>query len=108
MNAIERITNDSKDAVFKTSCLCSSDEHDLTIWIDKDEGFATEIFFNVIGPYPYSWCEDNPLITFWHRIKGALRILFTGRIVYQECFMFRDKEHVQDFVNALQEVILPD
>jgi hypothetical protein len=105
-NNIEQIRNDSQSAIYKTSCHCNDSEHDLTIWIDKpDDIFETTIFFNVCGPYPYTWKGETWLKRLWKRIYWSLRILFTGHAVFQEAFIFRDKNHVQDFIDALQEAI---
>ena len=103
MNSVERLHKDSKSASYKTTCSCHDDRHDLTIWVDNDPDFGVNIFFNVIAPYPYTWDGCNIFIRAWHRICGAAKILFTGRIVYQDAFSFRSKAHINDFIAALNE-----
>lgn len=105
MNSIERLENDSKNAVYKTTCACHDDEHNITFWIDKDEDFGMSLYMNMIGPYPYCWNGSTWYQRLWYRIKGALQILFTGYIVYQGDFMFRDRQHIIDFISALEEGI---
>lgn len=103
MNSIERLYKDSKSATYKTTCDCNDDLHDLTVWIDNDPEFGVDIFFNVHGPYPYTWSGANIFIRGWHRLRGAIQILLTGRIVYQGNFSFRNKTHINDFITALHE-----
>lgn len=103
MNSIERLHKDSKSASYKTTCSCHDDGHDLTIWVDNDPDFGVNIFFNVIAPYPYTWDGCNIFVRGWHRVRGAIQILCTGRIVYQDAFSFRSKAHINDFIAALNE-----
>ena len=105
MNSIERINEESKYACYKTTCGCNSDDHTLTMWVDKDEGFCVTLYFNVIGCYPYTWDGSTWYERLWHRICGAIKILFTGQIVYQDAFTFRDTDHVKDFVEVLQKAV---
>jgi hypothetical protein len=103
MNSIERILEDSRGNCYKTTCACHSDDHNITIWFDKEDDDFMSLYFNVVGPHPYTWKGSSWRERIWHRIYGAARILFTGQITYQDAFLFRNKKHVEDFIAALKE-----
>ena len=102
-------TYESQDMVmFRTTCWCGSDEHILHVTVDdwnnceKDPHPVVTFDFN---------CKrrDNHfskgLEKIWERIKDACKILFTGQLVVDESFIFRDENHLRDFRSALDEAI---
>jgi len=103
MNTIENCADtDWKDtAYYRTSCDCGSNEHMLTVWMDKEDDWPTlTMYFQVYGPTPYR--PDKWWQRIWQRIVGAVTILFKGKIYYEEAFIFRGKDHVRDFIKALE------
>ena len=97
--------NEFEDAIYyRAACDCSSSECDLTLELELDKEFDI-IFLNLYKDlYWASYWDDGDkwYKNLWLRIKGALRILFTGSIKVQETFVFKGKDHIQPFIDALQ------
>ena len=98
-------THEFDDAVFyRASCACTDKRCDLHLSLERDKEFNTislelndDMYY-----YSFQWIE-NPswFLDKWYRIKGAIRILFTGRIKINNSFIFQGEDHIQDFLNAL-------
>ena len=98
------ILDDFNDFVFfKSTCRCSSDRHSVTVCVERlGNENAASMYFEC------GW-RDNPEDSFakciWERLKTACRILFRGECYMDEEFIFRSKEHLEDFQNALSEAL---
>lgn len=92
---------------FRLACSCGSQEHDIDVWIENDNGLITLTFYaNVTAKY---FCSDSWYKALWWRIKTAVRILFVGSLEMQHDFYFKDKEHINGFLSALSSAKLdPD
>ena len=101
MNTIEKISS----TVFKTTCMCGETDHQLTIIFTNDEDQFYCLEFRLLAPVPYVFSGMNANNWFeeiWERIKAAFHVLWFGRIECMEEFMFRDKEHLEDFIKLIQ------
>jgi len=98
------------DAVYyRANCGCGSDECGLTLELEYDEEIK-DISLTIYEKLAYcSWFGVKILSKFyrfhdiWHRIKGATKLLFTGQIILEEAFLFRDSQQIDAFITALQE-----
>lgn len=100
-------TNEFKDAIFyRVACDCGSDEHDLHLEFEKDPEIPEMIFLNFYKQLAWSsyWRDDDKWYkNIWCRIKGATKMLFKGYITVEESFILRGKEHIDSFIEALEE-----
>ncbi len=105
MNQIEELQSDKNYIYYKTTCSCQS--HDMTLCLEHDKEInILTLYTKVTGPAPYYYKNDPWHKSLWNRIKCASKILFNGEIDYQEEFIFRGEQHIQDFIQALQEGLI--
>ena len=102
-------TNEFKDSVFyKIECDCGSDDHQITLELCHDEDLPELIDLIIYKKLGWSiyWSADKNLFTrLWKRITGALTLLFKGYVEVEESFIFQGEEHIQSFLNAINEGI---
>lgn len=96
MSNIETLKNDTDFIMYKTTCDCMDDEHDLTLCIEKEHGMVALCLYQSIYLY-----KEN----LWQRIKLALSILLKGRIQLEGGFIFRGKDHIKDLVDHLNQAV---
>jgi len=100
-------TNEFKDAIFyRVACDCGSDEHDLHMEFEKDSEIPEMIFLNFYKKLVWSsyWGDhDKWYRNFWLRIKGATKMIFKGYIEVEESFILRGEDHIDSFIEALEE-----
>ena len=103
MTQVEEIESKENSIIFKTSCSCLDTDHDMTFFLEyEDDIKMLSILFEVVGPAPYCFYSENPwYIKVYNRLKLAIKALTTGRITYQESFIFRGEKQVEDLVSAL-------
>lgn len=103
---IEVQSNMGDFVMFRTSCTCSNDGHNLDVIVDY--GTSTEnqpeisLFFHTVKLESYN---DAWYRRAWTRIKRACTILWTGDIELEDYFTFRGESHARDFINTLQEAL---
>ena len=102
------ILSDYDDFVmFKTTCACNSDDHTLSVIVEKgsdlpDSPIQSSIYFKV------SWRETftgNIFQKIADRLKAVFNILFKGYLELDEEFLFRDDNHFKNFRDVLEEAI---
>ena len=49
------------------------------------------------------WGTDNWLHQQWGKLKAIYRIIFWGYIEIEESIIFQDQEHIDGFIQALNE-----
>jgi len=91
------------DVYYRAACSCGNSEHDVTIEFEKDEDGDINLFFHKKVCYTSRWTANNIFSDFWLRLKGALKLLFTGYIELEESFMLEKGEHIDSFIKALEE-----
>ena len=97
------VLHNFKDAVvYKAECACGSDEDALILELEVDGGLMYLTMYKDLACCSY-WDCDNWFAEKWKRIKIATRMLFTGYIEVQECFIFDSEEHIDGFIQALTE-----
>ena len=88
---------------YRTTCSCGSTEHDLNIELEHDEefGFAS-IRFYINCVWEADW-NLNWFQRLYRRIKASMKLLFCGKIILEQDFIFRGKDHINGLLEALTE-----
>jgi len=100
---------------YNIMCDCTDDSHDTSMEFEYDKS-ANMLFLNFYKTISYSkqfgyMFEDNTLLdsiknkieVIWRRLKDATKLLFTGYIEMNGDFVLKDKQHIQDFIDAMVE-----
>ena len=98
-------TDEFKDGIYyKADCDCGCDEHIVTIEMEFDKEF-NDIALNFYKKISWSshYGDYNWFQRIWNQLKAATKILFTGWIELEESFLIRDEEHINAFIEALEE-----
>ena len=108
-NKIAKITDFGTFIQYRATCGCGSSDCGLTLELEYDPEI-NYVTLNIYQDLLYcSWFGVTPLDKFywfkdmWNRIKGALRLLLTGRIRLEESFLFKEEGQINDFIAAIQE-----
>ena len=100
-------TNEFKDSIFyRVACDCGSDEHDIHMEFENDPEIPGFIFLNFYKKLVWSsyWGDNDKWYkNFWLRIKGATKMIFKGYVEVEESFILRGEEHIDSFIEALEE-----
>lgn len=100
---------------YNIMCDCCSEDHDTTMEFeyDKDMNMLFLSFYKTINyskEFSYVWDDDtlvdtikNRIEVIWRRLKDATKLLFTGYVEMDGDFILQDKQHIQDFIDALIE-----
>lgn len=119
MSEVEIVHSSTKRVWLRTTCSCMSDNHPLTVEIecDKENNDLTLYFKCLASEYSaprehmdkddYSTLREmyvdfyNLCHRMWWRVKSAIYVLINGYIEVEEAFIFRSKDHVDGFINAI-------
>jgi len=108
-NKIAKVMEFDDSIYYRAMCACGSDDCGLTLELEYNHGL-NDVVLNVYTRLVYcSWFGISPVDKFywfkdmWSRIKGALKLLFTGRIQLEESFLFNEIKQIDDFITALKE-----
>ena len=86
---------------FKTECACF--DHDMYIRIEKEEPSDMLVMSISDKMYIDEIYTKNFIKRLFYRIKVALKILFLGYHEFDYEFVFKNKEHIEDFINYLNK-----
>jgi hypothetical protein len=98
-------THDLKDTTFyEVGCDCGSSDCNMTIELEYCPEFNI-IFMNFYKKVSLSiyWNDSTFVKRIWRRIKYSIQILFKGYIELTETHVFQDIEHIDAFIEAMQE-----
>ena len=106
MDKIMKLDEYENAIFYRAACSCTDSRCDLSLELEMDEEINM-IFLNIYEDLYYAsyWETDNWFIDKWYRIKGALQLLFTGRIKIGDTFIFRGVDQINDFLIALEKGI---
>lgn len=94
------------DSIFyRASCDCGDPQCDLNLELEKDEDseMIYLTFYKKLHWSSYWGHNDKWYKNLLSRIKCSLKMLFTGNISVEECFIYHGKDQIKDFINALNE-----
>ncbi len=98
-------TNEYGDATFyRASCHCTDPECDIALELEIVPDFD-HINLNFYEDMIYAsyWNSSNWFSDKWIRIKGAVRLLLTGKIKLENSFVFEGQQHIEAFLEALTD-----
>lgn len=91
---------------YRASCDCTDKRCDMDLELSIDEDFPQ---LHLTLEKDLVWNDyygfDMWLYRMWRRIKASLRVLFIGKIEVSETFIFGDKDHIGEFIEALEQGI---
>jgi len=91
------------EIIYKAMCSCGSNDHDLTMAVKYDKKFhSIDLEFWKIVAWNSYW-KDKWYEKWWMRIKGSLKMLFTGYIEVEEVFLIQDTEVIDNIITAFIE-----
>lgn len=93
------------EAVFyKADCSCGMDDHIATIEMEYDHRI-NDISINFYKKI--AWCSHwgnyNWFERKWKQLQASIKLLFTGYIELEETFTLEGGEHLDSFIDALNE-----
>jgi len=91
-----------RSVFYKVDCACGDDEDILTFELEVDEEYLTLTTYQKLMWSSY-WGFPNWFIRVWSRIKKAFVVLFTGEINVEGSIILSGEEHIQSFIDALEE-----
>lgn len=110
---IMNIYEDNDTIIYRSSCDCGDKNDDLVLTINVDNNYDT---LNICMTGNLTYSDDficyacNFLVrgighfrNFIKRIKGAIKLIFTGKLEQEYEFIFSDEKHVNEFLNAIRE-----
>lgn len=94
---------DYPDSVFyRVTCDCMEPEHEMTLELDIDDFcFSLHIYAKLENAL--YWGQLNWFKRQWKRIKVSLKYLFKGYMDCEQEFLFLGEDHIQSFIDALEE-----
>lgn len=89
---------------YKVGCDCGGDDcgTEIEFEIDKDFSYINVNFYKKVI-WADHWGYDRFYERWWARIKASFKILFTGYIDMEGNFMIQDIDHLDAFIEALEE-----
>lgn len=89
---------------YEIGCICTGDDcrSQIAFEIDKEFNHIDIIFYKKVMWADY-WGNNPFYVKWWKRFKASLRILFTGYIELEGDFMIQDIDHLEAFIEALDE-----
>ena len=81
-------------------CDCGESNHAATIELEVEDNIMCLRFYKDVY---YAYYGDNIIKQWWHRIKGAVRLIFTGYLEVSESMIILHEEHIDNFIDALVE-----
>ncbi|MGB2828408.1 MAG: hypothetical protein WBC50_09490 [Dehalococcoidales bacterium] len=91
------------DAIFyRVDCACSSDRCGLHMELSYEKDI-NELSLYLYKNLSFRSYNSSRIVSAWLRIKGALKILFTGYIEVNEDLLIEGGEHIDNFIKALEE-----
>lgn len=103
-NKVMKMDEFGNSVFYKADCTCGSDDHIVTIELEHDPQI-NDINLNFYKTI--AWCSHwgnyNWFERTWNRIKASARMLFTGYIDLEETFMIEGGDHLDTFIDALNE-----
>jgi hypothetical protein len=89
---------------YRIGCDCTGEDcsAEINFEFDKELGYIDINFYKKVM-WNDSWGQNPFYKRWWARIKASLRILFTGYIEMEGNFMIQDIDHMESFIEALEE-----
>lgn len=111
-NKIMKLCEYNDYILFKAACSCLANDHDLMISIEEDPEFNNELVINFSANVSFidktpAFKEtfmdklDRIIANIFYRTKKSLKLLFTGYLEMDTCFLLSNEEDINDFLKAI-------
>ena len=99
---MQEFGGDQPCVYYKLDCSCGDDSHIITFSLDRDMNDISLTMNQNIAWSSY-YGRDNWFGRIWQRIVNAFKVLFFGYLEGEATLSLNGEEHVQAFINALEE-----
>ncbi len=89
-------------ADYDIQCGCGAKDHGIFVEFEHD-GYAVQLIFHKEVSWVCHWQTRGWWGSLRKRISGALTVLLKGRLDFEESFMLCNVEHIDSFIDALEE-----
>jgi len=90
---------------YRVACDCTDPDHDIILELEVDPKgypiYSLNIYSNL--DINANWQDNNFFSKAWRRIKIAIKVLCTGYVEIGSNFLLMTGDHIDSFINALQE-----
>ncbi len=98
----------SRSVMMRAACNCAGDDCDIHIDLEYDKDFKTMDMIFSKNVYFFDDIRDpetaaDNLRNIFHRIKKAIKLIFTGYLEMNEDFIFIGEDQINSFISALQQ-----
>lgn len=98
----------SSSVWYNVDCDCNSPEHrcGIEIEFDKEINMISLHFYKTVS---FDWWKydvdkiSGRLQNLWNRIKKSCKLLFTGELEMEDELIMMEFDHIESFIEALQE-----
>lgn len=87
---------------YKVDCDCGSDDHILSFEIEHDESMLSLITYQKLSWSSY-YSYNNIFGRLWRKIKAIFKLIFLDYIDIEGSIILQGEEHIQNFIDALEE-----
>ena len=92
--------------MYRASCSCIDSDHDITIDMEYDPEFLILDlnFYKKVYFFDLEMDPKNPIEwvkNIFHRLKKAVKLVFSGTLEMEETFLFQGEDHINGFIEAL-------
>lgn len=98
----------SRSVMMRAACNCAGEDCDIHIDLEYDKELKLMDMIFSKNVYFFDYIRDaetaaDRLYNIIHRVKKALKLIFTGYLEMNEDFMFIGEDQITDFIKALQQ-----
>lgn len=88
---------------YRVACDCHGRDCDLMMDYEIDHDYHILNFYKKLEFSAHDWGKFSIIKTLWNKLKAIKKILFNGYIEVESNLIIRGEEHIQNFINALEE-----
>jgi len=101
---IEKVKEFDDLVIYETNCECG--DHVLTFILEFEKNLPwLTLYSNMATPYHYRYYGEPWYSRLFYRFFNSIKLFMGYPIEYEDEFLFRDEQHIQDFIDALHEGI---
>lgn len=102
--SVEKVKEFDDLVIYKTNCECGDHVLTFTLEFEKDLPWLT-LCLNMSTPYHYRYYRESWYSHLFYRFYNSIRLFFGYPMEYEDSFLFKDEQHIQDFIDALKDGI---
>ena len=102
--SIEKIKEYDDLIIYKTNCDCGDHVLTFTLEFKRDLHWLT-LYTHMQTPYHYRYYCESWYSRLFYRFINSIKLFLGYPMEYEDYFLFKDEQHIQDFIDALNEGI---